>query len=552
MTEKHWGKTFLILAGTFLFMLLLNILLPLRGDDFLYSMVWETPKHIASWQDLWQSLVNHYTMHGGRMVTVFFLDFFLWMGKLPFDIANAAVFTAVLVLFYFHSTRDTRLTAEPGILALSALFMWLCLPHFGEVAVWKSGSTVYLWSGLFVLLFLLPYNLVLAGKLHWGAGMALPMLLLGILGGWSVENFAVTAVLLSAGISWYMWKKGRFSLWMGAGAVGVFLGFLGLLAAPGNWARYDEQGRGEGLLRHIGNQLAGNGEMILYLIPVILLLLLIWRILKKELLKEKGEVLPAGTSGLTAGQLLAVVLIVLLVISYFAGGLISTGLRDAIVAYVLAPLGKDTPKTIYQISHVMEGFEEMAIYWAGIFFIYFKVQKALGFDKAAVRQLNRKVRAREVWQAYPEVRYAGFLILLCFVNNFWILAAPTFPARATFSSALMMMGSAIAVLRIPVVEQALSGSAGRVLCLGGTAVGLFIAVAAVVVSWAIARENDWRIAYIAERAGSQAIVELPPIEIKNRALRHVFYKEFEIGRDRDYMMNRYYGIKDIKLVKTES
>lgn len=552
MTERYWGKTFMILAGTFLFMFGLNVLLPLRGDDFLYSMVWETPKHIASWEDLWQSLVNHYTMHGGRMVTVFFLDFFLWIGKLPFDIANAAVFTAVLILFYFHITRDTKLTAEPGILALSALFMWLCLPHFGEVAVWKSGSTVYLWSGLFVLLFLLPYNLVLAGKIHWGAGMALPMLLLGILGGWSVENFAVTAVLLSGGITWYMWKKRDFSLWMVSGAVGAFLGFLGLLTAPGNWTRYDEQGRGEGLLRHIGNQLAGNGEMILYLIPAILLLLLIWRILKKERLKEKGEILAAGQSGFTAGQLLAVVLIVVLVISYFAGGFISTELRDAIVVYVLAPLGKDTPKTIYQISHVMEGFEEMAIYWASIFFIYFKAKKALGFDNLTIRQLNREVRAREIWVAYPEVRYAGFLILLCFVNNFWILAAPTFPARATFSSALMMMGAAIATVRIPVVEQELSGYAGRVLCIGGAAVGLFIAVATIIVSWAITQENDWRIAYIAERAGSNAVVELPPIEIKNRALRHVFYKEFEIGRDRDYMMNRYYGIKDVKLIKTKS
>ena len=287
-TNRFTGKTLLILAGVFLFMLVLNILLPIRGDDFLYSMVWETSKHISSWGDLWQSLVNHYTMHGGRMVTVFFLDFFLWMGKLPFDIANAAVFTGVLILLYFHATRDTKLTAEPGILAAAALLMWLCLPHFGEVAVWKSGSTVYLWSGFFVLLFLLPYNLYMAGRLHWGGAMVLPMFAAGILGGWSVENFAVTAVMLSFGVSWYAKKHGEMEAWMMSGAVGVFLGFLGLLAAPGNWVRYGEQGTGKGLLRHIGNQIAGNGEMILYLIPAILLLLLVWRILKKELLKQRG------------------------------------------------------------------------------------------------------------------------------------------------------------------------------------------------------------------------------------------------------------------------
>lgn len=118
--------------------------------------------------------------------------------------------------------------------------------------------------------------------------MVLPMFAAGILGGWSVENFAVTAVMLSFGVSWYAKKHGEMEAWMMSGAVGVFLGFLGLLAAPGNWVRYGEQGTGKGLLRHIGNQIAGNGEMILYLIPAILLLLLVWRILKKELLKQRG------------------------------------------------------------------------------------------------------------------------------------------------------------------------------------------------------------------------------------------------------------------------
>lgn len=549
-TSRHFpGKILLILMAVFLFMLLLNILLPIRGDDFLYSMIWETPQHIASFGDVCLSMYRHYLMHGGRMVTVFFLDLFLWLGKIWFDIANAAVFTAVLVLLYCHSTRSVHLTKEPGILALGALFMWLCLPHFGEVAVWKSGSTVYLWSGLFAFLFLLPYNLFLAGRVYWGAGMAAPMFLLGVLGGWSVENLAVTVVLLAAGISWRTWKRGALPIWIPAGAAGALIGFIGLLAAPGNWNRYDQQGRGEGLLRHVGNQLAGNGEMILYLIPLILLLLLLWRILKAHLLERRGESLPRAAGPFSLWQALPLALILVLAASYFSGGAISALLRDSIIAGVLVPLHLDKPHTVYQISHVMEGFEEMAVYWAGVFFVYFQARRVLGFSGAFIRSLNRKITARDVWRAYPAVRYAGFLIALCFVNNFFMLAAPTFPARAAFSSSLMVMAAALALLRMPEVQAALSGGAGRILCAGGAAIALFIAAAAVTISWAITRENDWRIAYIAERAGSGAVVELPPIEIKNRALRHVFYKEFELGRDRDYMMNRYYGIKDVKLIE---
>ena len=108
---------------------------------------------------------------------------------------------------------------------------------------------------------------------------------------------------------------------------------------------------------------------------------------------------------------------------------------------------------------------------------------------------------------------------MAFINNFFILAAPTFPARATFSSSLMVMAAALAVIRIPAVKEALAGHAGRTLKIGG-----------------------------ASHAGSGKVLEIEPIRIKNRALRHVFYKEFELGRDRDYMMNRYYGIKDVKLI----
>ena len=547
-TEKHGGKTFLILAGVFLFMVLLNVLLPIRGDDFDYSLIWGTTQHISSFGDVLQSLENHYMTHGGRAVTVFFLDFFLWVGKLPFDIANAAVFTGVLILLYFHVMRDTKLTAEPGILALAALFMWLSLPHFGEVAVWKSGSTVYLWSGFFALLFLLPYNLHLAGRIHWGAGMALPMFAAGLLGGWSVENLAVTAVMLAFGITWYAWKKGRLASWMVSGSVGVFLGFIGLIAAPGNWARYGEQGTGKGILRHIGNQLAGNGEMILFLIPVILLLFLVWRVLKAQLFKEKKGISTKGQSGMTAGQWTAVAILGMLTLSYFAGGYIGDGIRDLIIGGVLEPLGKAKPKTIYQITHVMEGFEEMAIYWAGIFFIYFKAKKALGLNKTFIKEVNRNIRARDVWKAYPAVRYAGALIGLALFNNFVMIAAPTFPARATFSSSLMVMAAALAVLRIPAVQETFSGHAGKVLRIGGGAVALFIAAATVWISYGVTIENDARIAYIETKKNTGEVVWVPPMGRENRALRHVFYKEFreEKPLDRGSGVAKFYGVKEIR------
>lgn len=543
------SRTLLILGGVFLFMLFLNHWMPLHRDDYDYSLIWGTTQHIHSFGDVCQSLWNHYLTHGGRMVTVFVLDFFLWVGKDWFDVANAVVFTVVSILLYCHSTRSVRIAAEPGILALCAFFLWLCLPHFGEVAVWKSGSTVYLWSGFFAALFLLPYNLFLAGGIiYWGKSMVVPMFFLGILGGWSVENLGVTVVLLSACISGYAWRKGKLPLWLPAGAAGALLGFIGLLAAPGNYVRYGEQGSGKGMLIHIGNQFAGNGEMFLYLLPVVLLLLLVWRILKVRLLAEHGQILARQQRTFSIGQMIGFFVLAILVLSYFSGGFIGDGIRDALIACVMAPLHLDTAKAVYRLSHVMEGFEEMAIYLAGIFLIYGMAKRALGFDRDCICRLNQEVRARDVWQAFPEVRFAGVMIALCFFNNFVMIAAPTFPARATFSSVFMFLMGVIAVLRIPAVQEALAGHAGRVVRLGGGAVGGFLAIAALLISTQVTEENNARIACIAERQGSGDVVQLSPMKTTNRALRHVFFVDFDNGVTKSGVC-RYYGIADIQVIK---
>ena len=483
------------------------------------------------------------------MVTVFVLDFFLWVGKDWFDVANAVVFTVVSILLYCHSTRSVRIAAEPGILALCAFFLWLCLPHFGEVAVWKSGSTVYLWSGFFAALFLLPYNLFLAGGIiYWGKSMVVPMFFLGILGGWSVENLGVTVVLLSACISGYAWRKGKLPLWLPAGAAGALLGFIGLLAAPGNYVRYEQQGSGKGLLIHIGNQFAGNGEMFLYLLPAALLLLLVWRILKVQLLAKRGKLLERQEKSFSIRQTVGLVALSALVLSYFSGGFIGDGIREALVAYVMNPLHLDTAKAVYRLSHVMEGFEEMAIYLVGIFLIYGMTKRALGFDGNCIRRLNQDIRARDVWKECPEVRFAGIMICLCFFNNFVMIVAPTFPVRATFSSVFMFLMGVIAVLRIPAVQEALAGSAGRIIRFGGGAVGGFLAVATLLISIQVTEENNARIAYIAERQDSGDVVYLPPMETTNRALRHVFFVDFDNGVTKGGLC-RYYGIADIQVMK---
>ena len=553
MTRGRCWQTVLVAAGIFALMYALNYLMPLHRDDYDYSMIWQTGRHIASLSDVMESLQRHYLLHGGRMAAFFFLDVFLLLGKGIFDVANALMFLVFIVLLTIHARRDGRFWQEPGIFAAMGILAWLSFPHFGEVAVWKCGAAVYLWTGAIVALFLVPYNLHCktmdqgdTPARHW---LIAPMFALGVLAGWSVENLAVTVFVLAAGISWQAKRKGDLPLWMPAGTFGALAGLVLLVAAPGNFVRYDAQGSGKGILVHIGNQFAGNGEMALYLLPVILLLIAAGRIYRLHLAAGRGmcaareEVSPRLFGW---GRILCLLLIALLVVSYFHGGFFAHALRDFLVAHVLAPLGIDKPRTVEHFANVMAGFEEMAIYWLAIFFFYSLLKRALGFSHEMLASA-RTVPWRSVLHAFPAARYAAFLIALALFNNFVMIAAPTFPARATFSSVAMILIGACAVLRDPVVRDCLWNRAKKTLLAASLAIGIFTMTAAFFITAAMQQENDVRLAIVKQAAeNGEEIAYMKPILLKNRALRHVFFVDFDNGVTKDGLC-QYYGIKDIRV-----
>ncbi|ORU00186.1 hypothetical protein D081_1280 [Anaerovibrio sp. JC8] len=552
-TKNYVWQTGLILTALFLLMLMLNILMPLHRDDYDYSMIYTTAVHIENFSDVLYSCYMHYMLHGGRMVTVFCLDLFLWLGKIWFDIANALMFVALVVLIYFHARRDTSLTKEPVMVAIASLLAWLSFPHFGEVAIWKSGSTVYLWSAVPVALFLLPYNLSLKkGESVLGGWMLLPMLLFGVIAGWSVENLAVTVVGLSALISWYMKKNGNMPAWMLSGCVGALIGLVGLVAAPGNFVRYDDQGQGKGILTHIGNQFAGNGEMVLYILPMILILLIAWRIFKIKMAQEKGIALKEVDGKITTGQWILLGLIILLVVSYFNGSFVAWALRDALYSGVMVPVGLTDPKVLDKVNNIFRGFEEMAIYWFIIFLIYGVAKKKLGLSGENIKLLSQHVKAREVWNRYESVRYAGIMLALALLNNMVMLAAPTFPARATFSSVCMIIIATLAVLREPIIRQYYEQYTEKLLYAGAFGIGLFTISAATVVMYTMQQEHNARIEIVEETVTKgEPIAYMEPIKMTNRALRHVFFVDFDNSVTKGGLC-KYYGLEDIKVNKDDN
>ena len=543
-------RTGLAATAMFAFMLALNHFMPIHRDDYDYAMVWKTGAHLASLSDVAASGVQHYLLHGGRTVTVFCLQLFLWLGKTAFDIANALMFLALVVLVTMHAQRALTFWHAPGLFAAAGLLLWLSLPHFGEVAVWKSGSTVYLWSAVPAFLFLLPYNLALknaAEGSHMRCTWAiLPMFLLGILAGWSIENLAVTVVVATFGSALYLRKRhGFLPAWMIAGAFGALTGLIGLVAAPGNYVRYDVQGADKGILAHVGNQFAGQGEMLLYLLPVLLLILTAWRLYRRA----EAHMDAAPTERRGAGTIVLAAVLVLLVLSYFTGGWVAAGIRDAVISGVLTPLGHTKPKTIHLFTNLMNGFEEMAIYWFAVLLFYARVKRQLGLTACAVRAAAECVPARDVLRRHPAVRYAVFLMLLAVCNNLVMLAAPTFPGRATFSSAAMFVAAALALLGDSAVTTALGTAARRTLCAAALLLFAYTGTAALLITQEMHAADAERIAQIEDaRARGETVVHFPRIERTNRALRHVYYEDWDNNVTKEGAME-YFGLTDVVVEK---
>ena len=497
-------------------MFALNDLMPLHRDDYDYSLIWGTAAHVNSLADAVQSTWRHYFLHGGRLITVFWLNLFLWLGKFPFDVANALMFTALVILIYVHARREFKFD-EPWILAVAGLLTWLCLPHFGEVAVWKSGSTVYLWSAVPAALFLLPFNLALAGRKFDGKFFTAGMFALGLVAGCSVENLAVTVTLISLAFA-VKFKEN----WMATGAAGNLIGLVVLLAAPGNFVRYDAQGAGKGILAHFGNQIAGNAEMLLFILPAVLLIFCALGVLKNTSPK------PPRVSKVLVGA------IGIFIASYFGGNLISGALRD-FFAGVVFPAFEPSVKFLERFDNFMAKSEEFVIYALILAAIFLPLKNSLGVAKVSLREAMK----------FEPVRYAAALAVLALFNNLVMIGAPTFPARATFSSVVMILTGAVAILRIPAVWQKFSQSV--ILKAGALVIGGFTVISALVITSELRAENDLRIAAV-ERAVAEKnyYLTFEPVGIKNRALRHVFYVDFDNSVTTGGLC-KFYGIENISV-----
>ncbi|WP_208414724.1 DUF3329 domain-containing protein [Paenibacillus castaneae] len=240
------SSTILLLIGIFIYMLVINLLSPMFADDYNYSFMWDKSKRIENIVDVLRSQYIHYFEWGGRSVSHTIGQILLMTNNGVSSTLNAIVFTFFIYLLYRHSQGIQLKYQSVTILLLIFFFCWTSFPSFGETNVWLIGSVNYLWTSVFILLFLLPFrNKLLGSEVKDSFVSRVSMLVLGVLAGWSNENTALSTLIILSIFIIYFYVKKRLDIWMITGSGGSLIGFLFLILAPGNLVRANQQGKAD-------------------------------------------------------------------------------------------------------------------------------------------------------------------------------------------------------------------------------------------------------------------------------------------------------------------
>ena len=160
--------TFFVLAAAWLIMFWYNRLMPKVGDDYMYSyiidkdavfhnFVPETAVRINSFSDIIVSQWNHYMIWGGRTIAHVIDQFFLWIGELPFDIANASVFILlILEICWIVDRGRVSLNLKAGRVLWLFFGFWMFTLNFMSIFLWTTGACNYVWTAVILLGFLIP------------------------------------------------------------------------------------------------------------------------------------------------------------------------------------------------------------------------------------------------------------------------------------------------------------------------------------------------------------------------------------------------------------
>lgn len=279
-----------MLGSMFVVVFVLTTLTPLVADDYSYSFVFGTTDRVASVSDMIASMKTHYIYWGGRVVAHGIAQLFLWWPKLLFNIANAAMYTLLVYVIYSFANPERKNISIKLLLAI-LLTLWMCIPVFGEVVLWLTGSCNYFWSVTIILAWVLQFKRHIDNPKAHSVWYGIGVTLLGIFAGTFSENTSPAGLFCAGLLMLYMLQqKIKWQVWMFTSIAGGLLGWLFMILAPGNTARASLMDTGESFFGKYYNRFMNVTHMleeyclvIMLLFAVLLAIALYQKVAKKKI-----------------------------------------------------------------------------------------------------------------------------------------------------------------------------------------------------------------------------------------------------------------------------
>lgn len=234
------------------FFFLRNIFMPLVHDDYAYAFIWDGERggnlslipaeedlqkreRVQSFGDIFISQYSHYFTWGGRVVAHSIAQFFLWIGKPYFDVANTFVLVfLVIVIFKLADVSLKNIFAV--VWAFTCILFFI--PESVVTIIWLTGACNYLWMSLLQLSFVWSYvKAFRKGAANDSALKIFAMALLGLLAGWSNEAGALATIFLTAIFIFQAKQKNFLTKYMLAGFATLVTGCAFNILSPGNFVQ---------------------------------------------------------------------------------------------------------------------------------------------------------------------------------------------------------------------------------------------------------------------------------------------------------------------------
>lgn len=237
----------------FIFIYILNYYTIFAADDYtFYNTIWGNNIKF-SFSHILSKTVTFYLTWTGRFVSSYINYFLLAFDRNIFNILNSIVFTGFIYILYRFIKKDKE--KDPLLLLTVFFFVWIFIPQFGEVMLWKIGSVIYLWTLTSIVgLALIFKNLFYAKKqkeVNWLSMVAL--FIFAIIAGNGFETSSLMMIVFVTLLLFYkrIIRKARLFIYELIAYGGLIIGFLSNFLSPGNAVRMGTMGSNESLIDRI-------------------------------------------------------------------------------------------------------------------------------------------------------------------------------------------------------------------------------------------------------------------------------------------------------------